>query len=76
MTDCLWLQINREDITHTDPSGEGPGANMYVAYADTMAGPWTTSKVEIHGMGDLHISNPSIALLNSGKVMLAYRFNP
>lgn len=49
---------------------------MYVAYADTMAGPWTTSKVEIHGMGDLHISNPSIALLNSGKVMLAYRFNP
>ena len=27
-------------------------------------------------MGSLHISNPSIALLENGKVMLAYRFNP
>lgn len=26
-------------------------------------------------MGNLHISNPSIAFLESGKVMLAYRFN-
>ena len=49
---------------------------MYVAFARDMAGPWTTSRVAIHGMGSLHISNPSIALLADGKVMLAYRFNP
>ena len=73
----LKTYINRADITHTDPSGEGPGANMYVAYASSMSGPWTTRKVEIKGMGQLHISNPSIALLaDDGKVMLAYRFNP
>ena len=65
--------IDRKDITHTDPSGEGPGANMYVSYAEGMKGPWTTSRVAINGMGSLHISNPSIALLADGKVMLAYR---
>jgi hypothetical protein len=65
--------IRRQDITHTDPTGEGPGANMYVAHATNMSGPWTTSRVQIEGMGQLHISNPSITLLASGKVMLAYR---
>ena len=72
----LKTYINRKDITHTDPSGEGPGANMYVAWATSMAGPWQTRKVEIQGMGSLHISNPSIALLDDERVMLAYRFNP
>jgi hypothetical protein len=72
----LVTYIDRKDITHTDPSGEGPGANMYVAHATSITGPWKASKVEITGMGRLHISNPSIALLDSGKVMLAYRFNP
>ena len=73
---ALPTYIDRADITHTDPSGEGPGANMYVAWADTMAGPWKARKVEITGMGSLHISNPSIALLADHRVMLAYRFNP
>jgi hypothetical protein len=73
---ALPTYIDRADITHTDPSGEGPGANMYVAWADTMAGPWRARKVEISGMGSLHISNPSIALLADHRVMLAYRFNP
>lgn len=48
---------------------------MYVAYADSMYGPWTTQRVRITGMGNLHISNPSIALLTSNHTMLAYRFN-
>eukprot|EP01043_Picozoa_sp_COSAG02_P048469 COSAG02_NODE_4762_length_5013_cov_5.204314_8_plen_298_part_00 len=73
---ALPTYIDRSDITHTDPSGEGPGANMYVAWADTMAGPWQARKVDITGMGSLHISNPSIALLADHRVMLAYRFNP
>ena len=72
----LKTYIPASDITHTDPSGEGPGANMYVSSATSMAGPWTTTRVVITGMGDLHISNPSIALLADGNVMLAYRFNP
>eukprot|EP00035_Acanthoeca_spectabilis_P011468 m.202134 g.202134 ORF g.202134 m.202134 type:complete len:200 (-) comp15356_c0_seq6:160-759(-) len=48
---------------------------MYVAWADSFDGPWQARKVDITGMGNLHISNPSIAFLESGKVMLAYRFN-
>ena len=73
----LKTYIPASDITHTDPSGEGPGANMYVSSATSMKGPWTTTRVVITGMGNLHISNPSLALLADGKrTLLAYRFNP
>ena len=59
------------------PGGdEGPGANMYVAWADDIGGPWRARRVDIRGMGRLHISNPSVALLPGGTAMLAYRFNP
>merc|ERR1712100_619489 len=52
---------------------------MYVAWAESMSGPWSVQKVDISGMGRLHISNPSITFLSDRsqwKVMLAYRFNP
>merc|ERR1712232_506574 len=52
---------------------------MYVAWAESMTGPWSVQKVDISGMGNLHISNPSITLLSAKSpwnVMMAYRFNP
>ena len=73
---ALRSYIDPRDITHTDPSGEGPGANMYVAHAESIEGPWRTSRVAIGGMGRLHISNPSIVPLKGGRWLLAYRFNP
>ncbi len=36
--------IDRRDIPHLDPSGEGPGANMYAAWAPSMEGPWKVQK--------------------------------
>ena len=73
----LKTYINRADMHPGD--GEGPGANMYAAWADTMDGPWQVRKVDINGMGDLHISNPSVIFTQAGSawpVMLAYRYNP
>jgi hypothetical protein len=74
----LKTYINRSKITHTDPSGEGPGANMYAAWAPTMAGPWSVSDgpLEISGMGNLHISNPSATFLHDGRTLLSFRYNP
>ena len=51
------------------------GVNMYVAWAQTMAGPWQTGNVSITGAGALHKSNPSAAALPDGRVLLSYRFN-
>jgi len=56
-------------------SPDGPGINMYVAWADSLDGPWQASNVSITGCGNFHKSNPTTAFLKDGRVMLSYRFN-
>ena len=73
----LVTYIDRGQVRHTDPSGEGPGANMYAAWAPSMAGPWQVhGPLQIRGMESLHISNPSATFLSDGRTLLAFRYNP
>jgi hypothetical protein len=51
------------------------GASIYIAWASAMAGPWQVVKTNISGLGELHLSNPSIAPLLLGGWGMALRYN-
>lgn len=57
------------------PGDPEKGTNMFVAGAPSMSGPWTVVRLNVSGAGDAHKSNPSITVLNDGRVLLAYRYN-
>jgi len=56
-------------------SPDGLGINMYVAWAESVTGPWKSTSVEITGCGNYHKSNPTTAYLKDGRIMMSYRFN-
>lgn len=51
------------------------GSSIYVAWASTMAGPWGVVKTNVSGLGDLHVSNPSVFPLLAGGWGMALRYN-
>jgi hypothetical protein len=64
--------IPASSLVSGDPEG---GTNIYVAWAKAMRGPWSVARLNITGAGDVHKSNPSLAFLRDGRVLLGYRYN-
>lgn len=52
------------------------GTSIWIAWAPRMTGPWEVVQTNITGAGDVHKSNPSLAFLADGRVLMAYRYNP
>ena len=61
------------DLVSGDPE---KGSSIYIAWAGAMAGPWSVVKTNITGLGELHVSNPSIwPLRGGGGWAMALRYN-
>lgn len=65
--------IPLSSIVSGDPE---KGTSIYVASAPSASGPWRVVRVNITGAGEIHKSNPSLALLPDGRWMMGYRYNP
>lgn len=64
--------IKDAQLTPGDPE---KGTSIYIASAARMSGPWSVVRASITGAGELHKSNPSLAYLRDGRLLLGYRYN-